>query len=624
MESIQAALLEATSFMQEELELQVECNQLATELTERYEELNLVYSTKDQVEHFEEGQEALSKLVHNCADYLDVGFVALVCRDRGLCLHETNRRNAPADIEAALQVLRTTVYDRIESQLQSIIINEADDELRTRLFAGRSENLLAYPIVDNYGIAIGMLAVVARRELRTFSNGDRNLLDVMAKKASQIIHTHHDSLTGLLNRGGFESTLLSTLAATRSRNQQHCLLYIDIDQLRVINDLMGYQEGDRLIRRIAKQSRSLLRDTDVLARLGGDEFAVLLVNCDTKIGLTIAAKIREAIHDMIVVSGNKQLNITASVGLIAVTRETESIMAVMASAEIACRTAKERGNDRIEVFEEDNTDLVQRSEEVEWIGRIQQALRRNLFTLYCQPVLPLQDSNRAAHFEVLVRMVDDDGAILSPALFMPAAERYQLMPQLDRWVIRNTFAELKKNWLLLGPSRAVFCINLSGQSLTNSGFLTFIAEELESSGIDPGQVCFEITETAAIANVDEAIGFIAALQTIGCRFALDDFGAGLSSFGYLKVLPVNYLKIDGSFVRELSTDRFSASMVNAICQIGRTMGLSMIAEYVGDEQTVDMLREMGVDFGQGFFLGKPQPLSEIIERLMADAETAIA
>ncbi|MGB5247013.1 MAG: EAL domain-containing protein [Woeseia sp.] len=624
MESIQQAFTDVATFIQEELELQLECNQLAVELTERYEELNLVYSTKDQVEHFEEGQEALSRLVHNCADYLDVGFVALICRDRGLSLHETNRRNAPPDTEAALNILSTTIYNHIESQVQSLVINESDDELRARLFAGRDENLLAYPIIDDYGTTIGILAVVARRELHTFSNGDRNLLEVMAKKASRIIHTHHDALTGLINRSGFESSLMTTLATTRSKNQQHCLLHIDIDQLRVINDLMGYQEGDNLIRRIAKQLRGLLRDSDILARLGGDEFVVLLTNCDMKVGVSIADKIRSAMHDIIVVSGNKQLGITASIGVIAVTRETDGIMTVMASAEIACRTAKEGGNDRIQVFEEDNTALLQRSEEIEWIGRIQQALRDDMFVLHCQPVLPIRDETQPEHFEMLVRMLDENGEILSPALFMPAAERYQLMPQLDRWVIRNSLAELKSHWAEIGPSGAVFCINLSGQSLTNSGFLAFIAQELETSGIAPAQICFEITETAAISNIDEAIEFIAVLQDIGCRFALDDFGAGLSSFGYLKVLPVNYLKIDGSFIRELNTDRFSASMVNAICQIGRTMGLSMIAEYVGDAATVDKLREIGVDYGQGFFLGKPQPLTEVTERLCANAHAVRA
>jgi len=623
-EPLRRAFADATAFLQEEIELQSECDELAHELTERYEELNLVYATKDQVEYFEEGQEALTQLVHNCVDYLDVDFAALICRDRGLVLHDANRKESPAETEAVLDILSTTIYDRVESQVQGIVINDTDDEERKRLFAARDDNVLAFPIIDDYGTAIGLLAVTVRRDVHTFSNGDRNLLEVMAKKAGRIIHTHHDSLTGLINRSGFESTLVATLAATRSKNLQHCLIHIDLDQLHVVNDLMGFQEGDNLIRRVAKLLRVALRDSDYLARLGSDEFAVLLANCDTNRGYKIAEKIRHAIHDLKVVSANRQLDVSASFGLAMITAQTEGIMAAMAAAEIACKSAKEGGKDRIQVYAEDNTTLVKRSEEIEWVSRVQDALRDDLFVLYCQPVIALKNDDLPPHFEILVRMLDDAGELLSPALFLPAAERYQLMPMLDRWVIRNTFQCLGAQWELMKSSGAVFCINLSGQSLTNNGFLAFIADELEASGVYPNRICFEITETAAISNVDEATIFMGTLQNIGCRFALDDFGAGLSSFGYLKVLPVDYLKIDGSFVREVTSDPVSHSMVSAICQIGRTMGLSMIAEYVGDQQTVDTLRTIGIDYGQGFHIGKPVPMQEIIDRLQsgANAESA--
>ena len=283
-EPLRRAFADALAFLQQELELQVECDQLAIELTERYEELNLVYSTQDQVEYFEEGQEALARLVHNCADYLDVGLAALICRDRDLVIHNAKSGDNLGDVDQIMELLATRVYDHIEAQVRSVVINESDDTARMRLFDQRSENLLAYPIIDDHGTPIGLLAVVARREKHTFSNGDRNLLEVMAKKASRIIHTHHDSLTGLMNRSGFESSLVSMLANSRSNNLQHCLLHIDLDQLHVINDLMGHDAGDNLIRRVAKALRSVLRETDLLARLGGDEFSVLLTNCDVRQG----------------------------------------------------------------------------------------------------------------------------------------------------------------------------------------------------------------------------------------------------------------------------------------------------------------------------------------------------
>ncbi|MGI9273082.1 MAG: putative bifunctional diguanylate cyclase/phosphodiesterase [Woeseiaceae bacterium] len=622
-EPLRRAFSDAISFLQDEIELQSECNQLASELTERYEELNLVYSTKDQVEYFEEGQEALARLVHNCADYLDVGVAALICRDRGLSLHNINSSNAPSEVEALLELLATTVYDRIESQVSSVVLNESDDTERQRLIAGRSENVLAYPIVDNHGTAIGLLAVIANQDAHTFSNGDRNLLEVMSKKASRIIHIHHDSLTGLMNRAGFESSLVTALASTRSSNLQHCLLHIDMDQLHVINDLMGHHEGDNLIRRVAKLLRGILRDSDHLARLGGDEFGVLLSKCDVNQGHAIAEKIRNAIHELTVISASRQLDVSASVGIASINQETEGIVGAMASAEIACKAAKDEGRDRIQVFQEDNTTLVRRSEEIEWIGRVQEALREDKFTMFCQPVSPLSDVD-AEHFEVLVRMLDDEGEVLSPALFLPAAERYQLMPLVDRWVIHHTLSLLGSFWDSVASSNAVFCINLSGQSLTNAGFLAFVAHELQSSGVSPQQICFEITETAAISNIDDAITFMESLRQVGCRFSLDDFGAGLSSFGYLKVLPVDYLKIDGSFVREVTSDTVSSSMVQAICQIGSTMGLSIVAEFVGDQETIDVLRDIGVDYVQGYFIGEPAPLDETVERLRSDAQAASA
>ena len=623
-EPLRRAFADASLFFQEEIDLQAECDQLAVELTERYEELNLVYSTDDQVEYIEEGQEALTRLVHNCADYLDVGMAALICRDRDLSIHELNRSEAPQDPQGLLELLGDKIYDRVESQLSPVVLNELDEEERHRLLQDRSENLVAYPITDDHGTAIGLIAVVARKELHTFSNGDRNLLEVMAKKASRIIHTHHDSLTGLMNRSGFESSLVVALGTTRTQNVEHCILHIDVDQLHVVNDLMGYQEGDSLIRRVARVLRQSIRETDCLARLGGDEFGVLLTRCELNEAYDVAREISASIRELEVISASKQLNVTASIGIASMTRETEGIVGILAAAEIACKSAKEAGRDGIQVFAKDNTTLVRRSEEIGWIGRVQQALRDDAFRLYCQKVSPLSEGAHSEHFEILLRMQDEDGSILSPAAFMPAAERYQLMPLIDRWVIRNSLKWLGKRWSKLAPSDPVFCINLSGQSLTNTGFLAFIVDELDEHGVPPANVCFEITETAAISNIDDAITLMDALKSIGCRFSLDDFGAGLSSFGYLKKLPVNYLKIDGGLVREITTDKVSLSMVRAICSIGATMGLHIVAEYVGDMETANLLREIGADFAQGFGIGKPAPISDIVPYLQSVRKKASA
>lgn len=623
-EPLRRAFADAQMLLQEDIELQLECNQLAAELGERYEELNLVYSTKDQVEYFEEGQEALLRLVHNCADYLEVGLAALICRDRGVNIHNINSSQAPVDVEGVLELLATTVYDRVESQVQSIILNDASDTDRVRLLAGRNDNLLAYPVIDDHGTAIGMLAVIARHDMHVFTNGDRNLLEVMAKKASRIIHTHHDSLTGLMNRSGFESTLIASLASTQSRNLEHILLHVNIDQLHVINDLMGFQEGDMLIRRVAKTLTATLRDSDVVSRLGGGEFGVLLPNCDIRQGFAVAEKIRAAIGDLSVVADKRTLDVSVCIGIAQVSRESDGIASIMAAAEIACKAAKDEGKDRIEAFEENNTTLVRRSEEIEWIGRVQEALRDDLFVLYCQPVMPLLDESKAAHFEVLIRLRDYNGDILPPIAFLPAAERYQLMPMVDRWVVHHTLKMLGACWKSVSAGKPVFCINLSGQSFSNPGFQAFIMDEIREANIPPRNICFEVTETVAISHIDDAVNFMSALRKFGCSFSLDDFGAGLSSFGYLKVLPVDYLKIDGSFVREVTTDDVSRSMVHAICQIGKTMSLSVVAEFVGDQATQDVLRGIGVDYAQGFGIGKPVPFTDILSELEHNANAASA
>ena len=623
-ESLVRAFADAQIFIQEDIEMQTECNQLAAELTERYEELNLVYSTKDQIEYFEEGQEALVRLVDNCADYLDVGLATLICRERGINIHNTNSGSPTLEVDGLLEAFATTVYDRVESQVQSTILNDASDPDRARLLAGRTENVLAYPVLDDHGTVIGILAVAARHDMHVFSNGDRNLLEVMAKKASRIIHTHHDSLTGLMNRSGFESVLIGSLASTQSSNLQHALMHINIDQLHVVNDLMGFQEGDMLIRRVARCLKATLRDSDVVSRIGGGEFSVLLPGNDIRQGYSVAEKVRRAIGELTVVAAQRTLDVSVCIGISRINRNTQGIVAAMAAAEVACKAAKELGRNRIEIFAEDNSTLVRRSEEIEWSGRVQEALRKDHFVLFCQPVVPLTDAAAAQHFEILIRLRDKQGKILPPIEFLPAAERYQLMPLVDRWVIHHTLKMLRSRWASFAANDPVFCINLSGQSFANPGFQAFIVDEIHQSGVPPQNICFEVTETVAISHIDDAVTFMTALRKFGCTFSLDDFGAGLSSFGYLKVLPVDYLKIDGSFITEVATDEIARSMVEAITQIGKTMGLKMVGEFVGDEATKEILREIGVDFAQGYGVGKPAPLKEILRDLKREAGAASA
>lgn len=612
---LNAALSEAIGFMRDEILLQMECNALANELGERYEELNLIFSTDDRVDSYQEGQKALEQLVSRCSEHLSVDCTILTCRDLGLLLTSSACESVDDEQLQFIKFLETDLYDHVTIRKHGLAINTQDIEPRNQFLSGREENVVACPILQNSGNAIGMILVISKKGIRTFSNSDVNVLEIMARKAARIIDTHHDSLTGLLKRAGFEYAVETTLAANNSRDATHCVLHVDIDQLHVVNDLFGYHEGNNCIRRISRILRSVVRRGDTCARLGGDEFGVLLPNCDQNHGRKIAEKLTALISNLAVVSENRELSVTAGVGIASITAKSTGAVEILKDAETACNAAKEAGSGKILTMTSTDLALVRRREGTDWVGKIQHALRTDGFVLYCQPEEPTQASMNPAHFEVLMRMLGDDGSELSPATFIPVAERFHLMPHVDRWVVENALKMIGEHWQDIAADNPVFSINLSGQTFADDSFCAFVRKRISQSGVPPKNICFEITETAVISNIDEAIAFMKALKELGCRFALDDFGAGLSSFGYLRILPVDYLKIDGSLVKEMSSDIVALAMVNAICQIGNTMGLSLIAEFVGDKATRDILQNIGIDFMQGFFIGHPVPLKDTLEQL---------
>ncbi len=603
----------AIAVLEDELALQVECDQLAVELTERYEELNLVYSSDDHVEYFEESQKALANLVYNCVDYLNVGLAILVCRDKNLEVVTRDTNANPGECNNIQKLFKSKIYDWVEAHAEPLVLNDADDPQRHSLFSPHRHKVVVQPVVDDHNTVIGILGIAKPPSAPPFSNGDRNLLEVIARKASHIIHTHHDSLTGLMNRSGFESMLLKAIRETGTDCSESCLLHIDIDQLHVVNDTLGFEQGDAVLRKCAAILREILRDTDVLGRLDGDGFGVLLGRCGIPNARAISEKIASRIASMEIFAGGKQVAVTACIGIAPLDKDTDSVVSLLASAEVALAEAKDAGQNRIVAFEQDNTAVMRRSEEVGWNVRIRDAIRDSRFTLFAQPVVPLQSADGRTHYELLLRLFDDDGSIVPPGKFMPAAERYQLMPMVDRWVIRTALDTLEN---AAGAAEdAVYCINLSGQSLTNPGFERFLIDAVQKAGPLKKRLCFEVTETAAIANLDEAVQLIQSVKRLGCRFALDDFGAGLSSFGYLKVLPLDYLKIDGSFVKDVVTDRVSRSMVEAITGVGHAMGLSVIGEFVENDDVMQIIRDLGVDYGQGYGIGKPEPLADALRSL---------
>jgi diguanylate cyclase (GGDEF)-like protein/PAS domain S-box-containing protein len=421
----------------------------------------------------------------------------------------------------------------------------------------------------------------------------------------------HDVLTGLVNRREFESRAERILDTIRQDNVEHALCFMDLDQFKVVNDTCGHMAGDEMLRQITSVLQNVVRKRDTLARLGGDEFGVLMEHCSLDDAHRVAISLQKAIQEYQFSWEEQTFKAGVSIGLVPISATTSNLTQLLKDADAACYMAKELGRNRIHVYHHEDVDLVKRSGEMQWVARLNQALEEDRFCLYAQAIVPL-DASTEKHYEFLIRMIDEKGEIIPPGAFLPAAERYNLISKIDRWVVQNALTLLANNPDFL--KHINFCaINLSGQSLTNPDILEFIIEKFNTSEVDGEKICFEITETAAISNLNSAMTFISTLKDLGCRFALDDFGSGLSSFAYLKNLPVDYLKIDGMFVKDIVDDPIDHAMVKSINEIGQVMGMKTIAEFVENDEIKGMLREIGVNFAQGYGIDKPQAFHELIK-----------
>ncbi|MEO0735393.1 MAG: EAL domain-containing protein [Cyanobacteria bacterium J06649_12] len=417
----------------------------------------------------------------------------------------------------------------------------------------------------------------------------------------------HDALTRLYNRRYFEAQLEDMVATAVQQNQHHVLCYLDLDQFKVVNDTSGHLAGDELLRQLARLLQRHIRVADILARLGGDEFGILLAQCPLERAVNIAENLRQVIADYLFVWQDKTFRIGVSIGLVAVNYNSTDATAVMSAADAACYAAKYRGRNRIQIYQRDNAELNQQRQERHWSVIIRQALETESFCLYRQVIAQTIDTDGQStdFYEVLVRMVNDSGEIVSPAVFIPAAERYGLMPLLDRWIIRTCLESLEQWWLRGKTENVLYSINLSGASLNDEQFLEYVQTQFERFRVPPEYICFEITETAAIADFERATSFIRELKRLGCRFALDDFGSGMSSFAYLKALPVDFLKIDGDFIRTIMSDATTQAIVESIHRVGHVMGLQTIAESVEDQSILTKMQTIGIDFVQGYGISRP-------------------
>ena len=445
----------------------------------------------------------------------------------------------------------------------------------------------------------------------------QTMQDQMQEKIDQatarlVYQASHDALTGLINRREFEQRLERTLWSALQQDREHALCYMDLDQFKVINDSCGHAAGDELLRQLALLLKSNLRERDTLARLGGDEFALLLENCSIPDALEVADTFRAEVQRFRFKWQDRIFAVGMSVGMVAINRDSSTAASLLSAADAACFVAKDRGRNQIHVYESRDIDLARHRGEMQWVTRIQRALEEDRLRLSWQEIRRTDGVvEPVRHVELLLRMVDDDGSEILPMAFIPAAERYSIMPSLDSWVIEETL-RLCQRYLAAGRERnCLFAVNLSGASLKDPAFRRKLLTHLQENPELGPHLCFEITETAAIGNLAVVNEFIDAMREFGCRFALDDFGSGLSSFTYLKNLKVDYLKIDGAFVRDIASNAIDLSMVDAIHRIGHQMGLKTVAEYVESDQTRALLRQIGVDYVQGNGVHSPEPLENL-------------
>ncbi len=471
---------------------------------------------------------------------------------------------------------------------QSVLLNRQGEEIAIEDSAS--------PIRDHDGVVIGCVMVF--HDVRS----QRELKQRLSYQAT------HDALTGLANRLEFENRLRRAIDSAQHWEIVHSLLYMDLDQFKVVNDTSGHMAGDELLRQLSALLQEKIRDTDTLARLGGDEFGVLLQHCPVEKAEELANELLKTIKGFRFEWEPNTFEVGASIGVVTITAASESLAEVLSTADMACYAAKDAGRNRVYVYGQHDTAVKRKRGEMLWVARLRAAVDEDLFRLYCQPLVPFGRAQDCPHCEVLLRLQDTDEGPLAPQSFIPAAERYGLMPSIDRWVIHTLFRSYASAQTA-GRSPGMISINLSAASLTDEAMLEYIRSEFAEQHMDPARVCFEVTETAAIDKLRKAVQFMEELKGIGCRFALDDFGSGLSSYGYLKTLPVDYLKIDGRFVKDIHRDKVARAIIESITHVAHVMGIETVAEWVEDEQTLDTLQDIGVDYAQGYYIRPPRPLS---------------
>jgi diguanylate cyclase (GGDEF)-like protein len=594
--------------LQREFVSQYSIGNLQRTLTVRDQDLELLLGAEDDDAREGESVDDFAQLVQGCVDHLACGVGALLIPEKNIAVCRTGE-GTPARVGAQMltrthrQLLAWTQLHR-----RSLTYNSP---VESGPLGSVPYKVLSCPVMHGAQRVLGVLVLFKPPSAPDFDIRQARIVELLARRVAYVLMNAYDPATGLLTRPAFEKRAQLLLGQAQP-NSSHCIVYVDLDRLHVLNENLGMHVGDEIIVRVAELIRRNLSPRMLAARISGDRFAVFVAEAGVDAAEAIAEKLRDGLEALGFVAGDKAVEISASFGVARVTDGKHPLSHALAAAEIACKAAKDRGRNRVETYEDSDQSIVRRYTDLTLVGTLRNALARDLFRLEAQPIVPLNGTISGPKFELLLRMQDDAGQALSPEKFLSAAERYQMAPAIDRWVVRRALQMLAPHAAALERRGACFAVNISGQSLGDQDFAAFLEGTLRESGLSSSLMSFEVTETAAVANIFRAEALIRRLRELGFDVALDDFGRGLSSLTYLKTLPVTFLKIDGGFVRDVAADDRAHAMLSAIVGLARAMRLRTVAECVESELIRNITRALGVDFGQGFSVGRPTPLEQVI------------
>jgi diguanylate cyclase (GGDEF)-like protein len=608
LETVRHLVQPALECLRRELSLRSRLGSREHDLNVRERDLDLMLELSSHQSAAASDSDQFEIIMKTALERTGCALVALWVPDKNITLSLT-RSGQPMSSES-LRRAEHHLMAWMQLQQRTIVVNHIS---KVASDVAAPYKILACPVRHPSERVMGVLALFSPPSAPDFDLHQTRIAEVLAKRATSIIQAQYDPSTGLMTRQAFERQAAALLASTT--DETHIILYLDIDRLHVINETFGMHVGDDVIVCVAECMAKALPAGALSARISGDRLAALIPNSNMDTAAIVAEKIRASAAAIVPRAGQGSFEVSACLGVAPIGRSDHPLAHALATAEIACKAAKDRGRNRVEMFQDSDQSIIRRHTDILVIGKLRDALDNDSFRLDAQPILPLRANYGRPRFELLIRMLGERGEIIPPCKFLSAAERYQLMPTVDRWVVHRACTLLGEHSASVGEDIARFAINLSGQSLQDASFLEFVIEEIKASGLPPGVLCFELTETATIGNLVKAQNFMRRLQDLGCQFALDDFGTGVSSLAYLKDLSVNYLKIDGSFVRDAIINSRSESMIKAIAQLAKVMCMETIAEYVETDVLRARMADLGVDYGQGFAMGKAQPLEDLLREL---------